>query len=167
MAQECSQLQNLPASVRKFWDDKQQALHDTLQRFSYGVLVEPADVMLREASGLLYLMHQNLWFEDFPKSSIFASLFQQNANYTKTLLQFPLNAISEVRLIPSFELDRLLLEPSRSSGGMFSFLRFFSSRQNTLFLAGKDATGQDFKCAFRDLDDPAAWHQALSLSGNP
>jgi hypothetical protein len=167
MTQECPQLQNLPANVRKFWDDKQQALHDTLQRFSYGVLVESADVMLRETSGLLYLMRQNLWFEDFPKSSVFSSLFQQNANYTKTLLQFPVNAISEVRLVPSSELARLLLETPRSSGGFFSFLRIFSPKQNALFLSGKDATGRDFKCAFRDLDDPGAWHQTLSLSGNP
>lgn len=167
MTQECPQLQNLPANVRKFWDDKQQALHDTLQRFSYGVLVESADVMVRETSGLLYLMRQDLWFEDFPKSSIFSSLFQQNADYTKTLLQFPITTISEIRLVPSFELARLLLDVTRSSGGIFSFFRMFTPRQNTLFLAGKDATGHDFKCAFRDLDDPSAWHQALSSSSNP
>jgi hypothetical protein len=167
MTQECPQLQNIPANVRKFWNDKQQALNDTLQRFSYGVLVESADVMLRETSGLLYLMQQNLWFEDFPKSSVFSSLFQQNANYTKTLLQIPVNTISEVRLVPPFELARLLLETSRPSGGIFSFFRILTPKQNTLFLTGKDATGRDFKCAFRDLEDPDAWHRALSLSGNP
>ncbi len=162
MTQECLQLQNLPDNVRKFWDEKQQTLQDTLLRFSYGVFVEPADVILHEKSGLLYVMRQNLWFEDFPKSSTFSSLFHQNAEYTKTRIQIPRAAIAEVRLIPSAELGHALLGTSPSSAGILDFFRLFKPRPNTLLLNGADAAGQPIRCALRDLDDPDDWFRILS-----
>lgn len=162
MIQECPQLQNLPANVRKFWEEKQSTLDDTLLRFSYGVLVEAKDVMLRETGGLAYLMRRNLWFEDFPKSSIFSSLFQSKAPYTKTQLQFPLTRITEVRLVPPSELGPLLCQTDRPPGKLLKILQMFNPKPTVLFLAGKDAVDRNFRYAFRDLDDPDAWYQTLS-----
>jgi hypothetical protein len=164
MSQTCPQLHHLPANVREFWEAKQQALHDTLVRFSYSVLVEPTAMMLRETSGLLYLMEQNLWFEDFPKSSAFASLFQQNAGYTKTQIQLPRAAITDARLTPAAELGQVLLGKRPSSSEFLAFFRVFAPRPTTLVLTARDAAGQPVHCAFRDLDDAEAWYHALSPS---
>jgi len=162
MIPRCQQLQNLPASARKFWEEKEQALHDTLLCFSYTVCVEPADGVLREKGGLLYLMRQNLCFEDFPKSSAFSSLFQQNAEYTKTQVQIPLHAIAEVRLLTSPELGPELLADGPSSAGILEFFRLFKPRPTTLFVAGSDAAGHAIRCAFQELDKPDAWYQTLA-----
>ncbi len=162
MIPECPQLQNLPANARKFWEEKERTLHDTLLRFSYTVCVEPADGVLREKSGLLYLMRQNLWFEDFPRSSAFSSLFQQSGEYTKTQVQIPLHAITEARLLTSPELGPELLAPRPSSGGVLEFFRLFKPTPTTLFLAGSDASEHAIRCAFRELDGPNGWYQTLS-----
>ncbi len=164
MTPKSPQLQNLPANVRKFWEEKEQALHDTLLRFSYVVCVEPAEVILREKSGLLYLMRQNLWFEDFPKSSAFSSLFQQSGEYTKTRIQIPLTAITDVRLVTSPELGPELLGTRPSSGGVPAFLRLFKPKPTTLFLAGSNAAGHAIRYAFQNLDAPDAWYQTISDS---
>ena len=162
MTQGCPQLENLPANVRKFWEERQHTLQDTLLRFSYGVLVESTDMMLREKSGLLYLMQRDLWFEDFQKSSLFSSLFQQGTEYTKTQIQIPRTAIMDVRLVPAIELGHELLGKRPSSEGFGAFFRLFKPRPNTLLLVRADAAGQPVRCAFRDIDEPDAWYRALS-----
>ena len=164
MTQECPQLKNLSPNIRKFWEDKEQTLQDTLLRFSYGVFIEPAEVILREKSGLLYLMRQNLWFEDFPKSSTFSALFEQRSQYTKTQIQIPCASIAEVHLVPAIELGSIFLGKRPSSAGILGALRLFKPRPNTIVLRGTDAAGNPLHCALRDLDGADEWYQALSES---
>ena len=68
---QCPQLDQLPENVQTFWEEKQNELGERLLLFSYAIFVNPAHFPLPEKSGILYLMEQNLWFEDFPKPPLF------------------------------------------------------------------------------------------------
>lgn len=164
MIQESPQLHTLPANVRKFWEEKQQTLQETLLRFSYGVLVEPGELILREKSGLIYLMDRNLWFEDFPKNSTFASLFQQGIEYTKTHVHFPRHSITHIRLVPAAEVETMFLSARPSSAGILGFFRLFKPRPNTLVMDAVTGEGRAAQVALRDLDDPDMWYRLLTES---
>jgi hypothetical protein len=162
MEQHCQQLDTLPENIRAFWEEKERTLNDTLVRFSYGILLKPAEFMLQEASGIVYLMRQNLWFEDFPKSNAFSALFQRDSKYTKTLIQVPLITIQEVRLMTTTEAASLLLEQPPRPGFFQQLFQWIPAKPNTLLLSGQQADETLRHYAFRDLDDPTSWQQTLS-----
>jgi hypothetical protein len=162
MSQECPQLALLSENVRKFWEEKQITLQDTLRRFSYAVLTLPSGVMTVEKGGILYLMTRNLWFEDFQKSSTFSSLFQSSSQYKKMLLQLPVGTIEQVQIVPGFALNTFSPEFPARSGRFQWFTRMFSKEPQYLCLAGKEASGQDVRYVFREVGEPEAWVQAIT-----
>ena len=75
----CPQLEKVSEPVRKFWETRQTECADTLLRFSYAILLSPVKYVMTEKAGLLYLMQRALWFEDFPKSSMFSFVEEKSA----------------------------------------------------------------------------------------
>lgn len=162
MNQECPQLASLSENVRKFWEERQTTLQDTLLRFSYAVLTVPSDFTTVEKSGLLYLMKRNLWFEDFPKSSTFSALFQRSSQYEKMLLQLPVETVEQVQVIPQFALSTFFPEFPVRSGPFQWITRMFGIGPKYLCVAGKDVSRGDVRYAFRDVTEPEAWVQAIT-----
>jgi hypothetical protein len=161
MNQECPQLAALSENVRRFWEEKQAKLQDTLLRFSYAVLTLPSGFTTVEKSGLLYLMKHNLWFEDFPKSSTFATLFQRSSQYEKMLLQLPLETVEQVQVLPQVALDTFFVEFSVRSNPFQWIARMFGIGPKYLCVTGKDVSGHDVRYAFRDVTEPEVWEQAI------
>ena len=164
MNQECPQLASLSEDVRKFWEEKQITLQDTLLRFSYAVLTVPSGFTTIEKSGLLYLMKRNLWFEDFPKSSTFSVLFQRSSQYEKMLLQLPVETVEQVQVVPQFALSTFFSEfPARTGPFQWIARMFGTGRTGPKYLcvAGKDVSRVDVRYAFRDVTEPEVWAQAI------
>lgn len=162
---QCPQLEKLPEQIRAFWQKKEAECNDGLVRFSYAVRLIPSGFVIAEQGGLLYLMERDLWFEDFPKSSMFTFLFQNAPVYEKTRIQIPVTTITQGRIVSPSEMKSLLFEtPARSSRFQQILASIFESRTRHLFLSGTDTTGQPFRYAFRDIDDPVAWVHALTRS---
>jgi hypothetical protein len=163
MSQYCPQLEKVSEQVRAFWETRQTECADTLLRFSYAALLTPAGYIMTEKAGLLYLMQHALWFEDFPKSSMFNFLYQGAAPYEKTRLQMPLTNITACRIISRMELEPLLSgTPSPRTGWWQQFLDMFKPAASYLLISGTDATGSVFQSVFRDLDAPESWAQAVT-----
>jgi len=161
MPDQCPQLAKLPENVRKFWEDKQREVDDTLIRFSYAVLTESAERFLVNKSGILYLMKNNLWFEDFPKPPLFFFLGTKS-EYKKTLIQMPRAALGKVEIIPESALHELFQGKKQGSGFFQNLFRLFGAEPRYLLLSGKQASGSSFQYAFHELDDPQSWVQTLS-----
>lgn len=160
MPNQCPKLQQLPENVRKFWEDKQRELEDTLILFSYATFVESPSFPGTGKSGILYLMEQNLWFEDFEKPPIF--FLSQKSTYTKTLIQIPRHAITNVGLVRGSVLDEFL----RGKRAPFEikhniFWRLIHSDSVHLVVSGAQDSGTSFQYIFRDLDEPESWVRIL------
>lgn len=162
-SQQCPQLEKVSEKVRAFWETRQTECNDTLLRFSYAILLSPVGSIMTEKAGLLYLMQHALWFEDFPKTSMFSFLYQGAiGSYEKTRIQMPLTNMTDCRTISRAELESLLSETPSPSGWWQQFLEIFKPPASYLFVSGTDATGSPFRYAFRDLDAPETWVQSVT-----
>ena len=161
MPEQCPQLAKLPAQSRKFWEDKQRELQDTLIRFSYAVLTVPAELSSVDQSGLLYLMQQNLWFEDFPKPPPLISIGKPR-EYQKTLIRMPVAALEKFEVIPESVLKMRFQDKPQHSGFFRNLAYFLGVNPKYLLFSGKLAAGSRFQYAFREIDEPQVWVQTLS-----
>lgn len=152
-------LQHLPESVRKYWEEKQRELEDTLILFSYTIFVTPTNLPPTEKAGILYLMKRNLWFEDFPKPPLF--FLNIASKYEKTLIQIPRQAVTRVKLIRQSALNDLTQGKRQHSGIIQNILRLISSDPFYLIVSGTQESGASFQYAFRDLQEPESWVRAL------
>jgi hypothetical protein len=132
-------------------------------RFSYAILLSPVKYVMTEKAGLLYLMQRALWFEDFPKSSMFSFIYQgTTASYEKTRLQMPLTNVTDCRIISSAEFESMTSETPARTGWWQQVLGIFKAAPSYFYVAGADETGQAFRYAFRDLDAPETWVQSVT-----
>jgi hypothetical protein len=152
-------LDQLPENVQTFWEEKQNELGERLLLFSYAIFVNPAHFPLPEKSGILYLMEQNLWFEDFPKPPLF--FLNRTSKYKKTLIQIPRQTIATVELIKQSGLEEVFLG-KRSGSGFFRYIAKLMSPEPTyLFISESQNTENPSGYAFREINDPKTWLQAL------
>ena len=156
---QCPHLDQLPENVRIFWEEKQDELGETLYLFSYAIFVNPAQFPLPEKSGILYLMEENLWFEDFPKPPMF--FFNKTSKYKKTLIQIPRQAITTVELIKQSRLEEVFLGKESRSGFLRNIVKFMSPEPTYLVISENQNSANPSRYAFRELNDPEAWLQAL------
>ena len=156
---QCPQLDQLPENVQTFWEEKQNELGERLLLFSYAIFVNPAHLPLPEKSGILYLMEQNLWFEDFPKPPLF--FLNRTSKYKKTLIQIPRQAISSVELIKQSGLEEIFLRKRPGSGFFRSIAKLMSPESTYLLLAASQNAENPSRYAFREINDPKTWLQAL------
>jgi len=161
MSKECPQLEKLPENVRKYWEDKQIELEDTLLRFSYVILTTPDQYPLVEKTGILYLMKKNLWFEDFQKPPFF--LFARSTSqYKKTIIRIPLETVENFVLIRQSALHELLTGKEHRSDFFRNIFQTIKRDPIYLLITGKQSADSSFRYAFRDLDSPESWIQTLS-----
>lgn len=163
MIDQCPQIKNLPENVRKFWEDKQVELEDTLIQFSYAIVTDPSKTFQIQKSGLLYLMKRNLWFEDFQKVSAFSFFIRGSTQYKKTLIQIPVETIEDIKLTPKSFSDSVVRGKQQRSGffqKLFCFMK--GAPAMYLLISGKEISGTSFQYAFGELDNPDAWLQVLS-----
>ncbi len=159
---QCPQLKQLPENVRTFWEEKQRELGEKLLLFSYTIFVKPTSFPPPEKSGIFYLMERNLWFEDFPKPPLF--FLNRDSKYKKTLIQIPRQSITTVELVKQSVLDQVLQNKQRRPGFIQKLMRLISPDPLYLLVSGNQGSGNSFQYAFRELNDPDAWLQALQKS---
>lgn len=159
MSIQTPQLEHLSENVRIFWEEKQQELGETLLKFSYAIFVEPVRFPALEKSGIFYLMERNLWFEDFPKSPLF--FFNKTSTYKKTRLQIPRSSISAVELVKRSTFEEKFFGRKPPSGIFQNILGIFNPEPTYLIISMTQDSGTPIQYAFRELDDPENWLQAL------
>ncbi len=161
MMNQCPQLQQLPENVKKYWEEKQRELEDTLIQFSYTVFVIPSNLVFAEKTGILYLMERDLWFEDFPKPPLF--FLNTASKYKKTLIQIPRQTITNVELLSQSTLHEIVQGKPQHSGIFQNIFRLIRSEPLYLLVSGVQDSGQAFQYAFRDLQNPESWVPALQV----
>lgn len=153
-------LEKLAAPVRQFWEKKQAELHDTLVRLSYSVLMIPSAPTIQEKGGILYLMEQHLWFEDFPKQTLF-TLFNAAAPYEKTLIQIPCRAIRTTQTLAQSAFEEQTFGKTQPQGYFKRLFQFMSPEPRYLVISG-ESDGEPFRYIFRDINDLPAWQESLA-----
>ena len=112
-----------------------------------------------EKSGIFYLMERNLWFEDFPKPPLF--FFNKTSTYKKTQLQIPRSSISTVELVKRSTFEEKFFGRKPPSGIFQNILGLFNPEPTYLIISIAQDTDAPIQYAFRELDDPENWLQAL------
>jgi hypothetical protein len=163
MSHQCPQLEKLPDNIRKFWEDKQTELEDTLIRFSYAILTIPTQFAPIEKNGILYLMKRNLWFEDFQKPPFFIFM-RSSSQYKKTIIQMPLETLENFEVVRQSALEELITGEKPRLGFFHNIFRLMRVDPIYLFVSGKETSGNTFQYAFRELDDPESWSRTLSAA---
>lgn len=158
--QQQHQFDQLPEDARQFWLEKQRQLNATIQRFSYAILVIPTRMPPVEKSGLLYVTAHNLWFEDFEKPPLF--FLKTSSRYKKTLLQMPVSTLGTIETMLQSTLEEDILHPRKRAGFWAPLWRLLNADPVHLVITGTDSAGQEYRYAFRELDDPDAWMHSLS-----
>ena len=155
----CPQLDQLPENVQTFWEEKQNELGERLLLFSYAIFVNPDHFPLPEKSGILYLMERNLWFEDFPKPPLF--FLNRTSKYKKTLIQISRQTITSVELIKQSGLEEVFWGKPSGAGFLRNIAKLISPDPTYLLLSASQNAENPSRYAFREINDPKAWLQAL------
>ncbi|OJF75712.1 MAG: hypothetical protein BKP49_10985 [Treponema sp. CETP13] len=79
-----------------FWLTKEKDLGEKIIAKSFARLIGKARNGLIEKKGLLYCTADNIYFEDFAKSTMYDFILPQNTNYEKFSMQFQISDISHM-----------------------------------------------------------------------
>ena len=82
--------------VREFWLKKEEELQSRLLIRCVATYIAGYPGLGDPILGLLYLMENGLYFENFEKRSMWISMFQKNDSFKKVSLKMPIGSISEV-----------------------------------------------------------------------
>ena len=96
--------------VSEFWLEKEQEAGSKLVIPTFAIYVQGLPDIVGPVSGLLYLMENGFYFENFEQQNIWSSLFQKSSlskksRFKKILLKIPTEAIKEVSHFLNFELE--------------------------------------------------------------
>jgi len=82
--------------INEFWRAKEKEAQSRLAIASFATYIEGYPGLRGPIHGLLYLMENGFYFENFEKKDMWSTLFQKNRSFRKTYIKVPIKSISEV-----------------------------------------------------------------------
>jgi hypothetical protein len=82
--------------VSEFWLRKEEELRSRLLIRCVATYIAGYPELNGPVLGLLYLMENGFYFENFEKRSMWVSMFQKNDSFKKVFLKMPIGSITEV-----------------------------------------------------------------------
>ncbi len=83
----------------KFWEQKTIEAGKEILFKSFSRFIGTRNEGMKNLTGLLYATEDNIYFEDFEKSSMFDFLMKKKRDYEKFMMDFPLSEITEMRRV--------------------------------------------------------------------
>ena len=84
--------------INEFWRAKESEAQSRLVIASFATYIEGYPGLRGPIHGLLYLMENGFYFENFEKKDMWSTLFQKNRSFRKTYIRIPIKCIGEVSL---------------------------------------------------------------------
>ena len=88
--------------IIEFWSTKEKEAQSRLVIASFATYIEGYPGLRGPIHGLLYLMENGFYFENFEKKDMWSTLFQKNPSFRKTYLKVPIKSISEVSVFGTY-----------------------------------------------------------------
>jgi hypothetical protein len=90
---------NSSEEAENFWAEKEQEKGGKVRFFTFATYMGSTGGRPTSLGGLLYIIDEQLYFEDFEKDNWFAKIISRKKNYEKTELDFGVDDITEIKTI--------------------------------------------------------------------
>lgn len=84
---------------KKFWEEKEKEKGGKVHFFTFATFLGKTNDKQVTLSGLLYIVDDRVYFEDFEKDNWFAKIVSKKKNYEKTEFSFNISDINETRIV--------------------------------------------------------------------
>lgn len=84
---------------KKFWEEKEKEKGGKVLFFTFATFLGKTDDKQMTLGGLLYIVDDRVYFEDFEKDNWFAKITSRKKNYEKTEFSFDISDIDETKIV--------------------------------------------------------------------
>ena len=85
--------------AENFWAEKEQEKGGKVRFFTFATYIGNTGGRPTSLGGLLYIVNERLYFEDFEKDNWFAKIISRKKNYEKTEFDLDIQEIAEIKTI--------------------------------------------------------------------
>ena len=85
------------AEQDEFWEEREEKAGGKIQFQTFATFIGRSGEKRLDLGGLVYIINNIIYFEDFEKESFFIKILGKKRKYSKTDLRFPLDTIQSVK----------------------------------------------------------------------